>query len=70
MKVLSFVFSGAPISDEKSIQQPAATARFPTELSWGAEWDSKTPPTEAIKGPRIFDWTERDAGALAYLAIR
>ena len=33
-------------------------------------YKSKTPPSDPIKGPRIFAGTEREAGALAYLAIR
>ena len=31
---------------------------------------SKTPPSDPTKGPRIFAGTEREAGALADLAIR
>ena len=32
--------------------------------------DSKTPPSDPTKGPRIFAGAEREASALVYLAIR
>ena len=32
--------------------------------------ENKTPPSDPIKGPGIFAGTERETGALPYLAIR
>src|ERR1700722_17940316 len=36
----------------------------------GKHLGSKTPPSDPTKGPRIFAGTEREASALACLAIR